>query len=113
MNRRSRYRGKDCFHCHRPIRDGQAALASTYYVRPTSKRPWVSSQSHGRYGAGWSEDLAELELRIVYHRVCVEKILANAPLDDEVALHQFNEYRDQLLVRYGLVSEEEVDGEAV
>lgn len=114
MNRRSRYRGRSCFHCHRPVKDGQAALASTYYVRPTSKRPWVSSQSRGRFGADWDNDVAELELRIVYHRACIEQILTRTPLDPEDELAQFNEYRHKLLVRYGLAPEAEAaDDEAV
>lgn len=109
MNRRSVYRGATCLYCHRKIRDGRAAIASTYYIRNDSKRPFVTTQSRGKFLAGYDDNLAELELRIVYHRSCIEKVLANTPLEPEQEQANFDEYRQNLLVRYGLANAEEED----
>jgi hypothetical protein len=96
MNRRSRYRGIRCLHCHKPISEGRVGLASTYYVLPWRPSPRVSTQRMRRHGFGDEE----ICIRVVYHRKCVEKILTAGPLDPEVEVSLFEDYRDQLLQEY-------------
>lgn len=112
MSDRSRYINSYCMHCHQRIAKGRAALASTYYVNP--EQPYyitaysrLSGQIFNRRkSVKWNGDGVdrELELRIVYHRACIEKILGNAPDDPIPAASKFQQYRERLVRRY-------VDGE--
>lgn len=112
MNDRSRYAGANCMHCHQRIAKGRAAVASTYYVSPA--QPYYISAYSRKHATAkligltaiWNNDPVdkELELRIVYHRACIEKILRNAPEDPIPAASRFQRYRDGLVRRY-------VDGE--
>lgn len=104
MNARSRYAGTHCMHCHQRVAKGRAALASTYYVNP--EQPYYIT-AYSRLRTPWLNRVAvveELELRVVYHRACIEKILAHAPEDPTPAATRFERYRDGLVQRY-------VDGE--
>ena len=93
MNGRSRYKGLSCLHCHKPVKDGRAVLCSTYYIRGDG-RPGdrVTTYSTIRIGPEWM-------IRIVYHRKCMEGILARGPLDPEVEASMFDEYRARLVER--------------
>jgi hypothetical protein len=102
MSRRSVYRGAYCLYCHKPIKEGRAALASTYYVINDIRRPMVHTQSRLRYLTNWQDTIKELELRVVYHRACIERILSHAPLEPEVDTMHFEDYRAALLARFGL-----------
>lgn len=105
MGRRSVYHGLACFHCGDRIKDGRAAIVSTYYVHPRhdeENKGWVSAYSRLRFLAKHGVEMTELEVRIAYHRRCVERILAKAPLEPEEEAKRFDSYRDNLLERYGL-----------
>lgn len=99
MNRRSRYRGKICLHCHHSVRDDQVALASTYYVDPNDNGGPVLSYQTPR---------SCVEVKVVYHRKCVDKILMKDMYDRDVEKEMFEEYRNLMIERYGLESSEEV-----
>lgn len=105
MSPRSVYKGRYCLHCHKPVQDGRAVLASTYYIIPTRTTPIVRTQRQNYGLVGLDED--EIEMRVVYHRSCIEKILSHAPLEPEVEQANFDDYRNQLLVRFGMAEENE------
>lgn len=108
MNRRSRYRGNPCLHCHKPVRDDQVFFGSTYYVSidlhgvtsPTLRTfsKWAAYARESRPFI--REPLPELEIKTVYHRACIEKILSRGPLDREVERSMFDQYRNQLAEQF-------------
>lgn len=95
MNSRSRYKGRQCLHCHKHVADGRVGLASTYYIyNHTTGRPWVMTQRLTKMTD------PGIEVRVVYHRKCIEKILTNGLLDPEVERTMFEEYRDSLAEQF-------------
>lgn len=133
MTRRSVYMGLDCLHCGKRITVGRSFLGSTYYVTPPGngrRHPHVSAYSMERMlrknsignflnaaalqgmrasnttnQVAVAADEAELEIRIAYHRACVERIVANAPDDPAEFQVKFDEYRAGLLEQLGLPAE--------
>lgn len=119
IGKRSVYRGLKCLHCHRKVTDGRAVLASTYYVcagypssvHTQSQGHWLKRQifhGHSVYAAssGYDDHLYdEIQVRVVYHRRCIEKILFGAPVDPEVEEADFDAYRAGLLERFGIDDE--------
>lgn len=99
MSERSVYHGLSCLHCHKRVAVGRACLTSTFYVTPG--RPWVRTQSlqHTLDQWGMEPDGEEMQLRVVYHRACIEKILKRGPDDPAIDVAAFDEYRAALLER--------------
>lgn len=120
MNKRSRYHGIACMYCHRPVADGRVALCSTYYVYPSLQDGnWSDRAAVWGYSVNESRERqdaknpvigqkltdyrpAEIKVKVVYHRKCMEKILTNprGPYDPEVVASMYDEYREQLLERF-------------
>lgn len=95
MSHRSVYRGESCMHCGQRIAVGRAFFGSTYYVDP--KYPdWVRAYRVNKRDAD-----RQVEIRIAYHRTCIERVLTNAPVDREQAIEQLETYRERLLEQYG------------
>lgn len=133
IGKRSVYRGLKCMHCHRKVHDGSAVLASTFYVCARYPK-LVHTQSQGNwlkrsimFGTGRTvgkvstsgypvpvtfniDDVIddEIEVRVVYHRRCIEKILLRAPVDPEVEEADFDAYRLALMERFGIDDPAEV-----
>lgn len=109
MTPRSVYHGQSCPHCGRRIQMGRAFVGTTLYVDP-SNAAWVKTQRTPHVGIGiyvggtqsHVETRAdrELEIRVAYHRKCLEKVLAKSPLDPEESAEALNDYREKLLERY-------------
>lgn len=97
MTPRSVYRGRICPHCGRRIGNGRAFIGATFYVDP-SFPSYIRTQ---RAPLAHQSD-REVEMRVAYHRVCVEAVLAKSPLDPEQSIEQLHEYRERLLDRYGI-----------
>lgn len=118
IGKRSVYRGLKCMHCHRKVTEGRAVLASTFYVcagypnavHTQSQSHWLKRQIYGQSPVYNPQTMAqmddhlydEIEVRVVYHRCCIEKILLGAPVDPEVEEADFDAYRAGLMERFGI-----------
>lgn len=107
MNPRSRYHGMPCMHCHRKVATGRVALCSTYFllVDPAKSRSvYLTTQSKKRWltkkGFTIVEGFMELQVRVVYHRACLEKILTGSAEDPEKVASRFEVYRGELAEEY-------------
>lgn len=122
MNKRSRYRGLDCMYCNQLIVDDRVAVCSTLYVYPLENMPGeaftfsfsvkdmverkmgVSPSAQARKRAAFARITGddEIVIRVAWHRLCLEKILANpkGPYDPAVVASMYDEYREQLLERF-------------
>lgn len=106
-------------YCHRPVADERVALCSTFYVYPSlSDGNWNDKAMVTSYSINDREERnppkglaalntsmlkrAEIKVKVVYHRRCMEKILTNprGPYDPEVVQSMYEEYREQLLERF-------------
>lgn len=102
MNRRSRYRHDNyCPHCGKPIADGRVALATTLYVHNArSGDPRFRNRYKDRQWVSNSGNVVDdVVVRVAYHRLCIEKILASGPQDLEIEKQMFEEYKEALIRR--------------
>lgn len=100
MSERSVYYGQSCLHCHKRIALRRACFVTTYFVTPG--RSWVRTQAMKgkRDTLGlWEDHEDEMQLRIVYHRACIEGIMRRGPNDPAIEVAEFNEYRAALIER--------------
>lgn len=102
MNRRSRYWGQVCLHCHKPVPEGRVAFASTYYIVPMDdgNHAVTTATQVGSLAVRTGRIPDEFRVRIVYHRLCIEGIIERGPLDPEVEKSMFEQYRESLLQHY-------------
>lgn len=108
MNKRSRYKGLDCMYCNRLVVDGRVAVCSTLYVYPNERGGAftfsysVKDMIRRRVAGAEPVSENEIQVRVVWHRKCLEKILTNprGPFDPEVEASMYDEYREQLLERF-------------
>lgn len=114
MTSRSVYHGQYCLYCHHKVKVGRAMVASTYYVCPMyptmigtqSQRAWLIRAAAALPGGHWDDPrFKEMQVRVVYHRACLERVLATAPVDPEVEQADFDAYRLELLDRFGIEDE--------
>lgn len=113
MSERSRYRGLECMYCNRKITNGRVALASTFYVSPTKWRTyagWKASEQDptkvlvnpvmAAHRQWKMFPPLEIQVRIVYHRRCIEKVLSRGPYDVREEASMFDRYREGLKERF-------------
>ncbi len=117
MNKRSRYKGLSCMYCNKYIEDDRVALCSTLYVYPDTPHAYdppagtewwepfsfsvrdMVKRKHDDYDENMDR---EVRVKVGWHRLCLEKILANpkGPYDPATVATMYEEYRASLLERF-------------